>query len=180
MGASRCYTTASSATCATSSYWYYSYGGYDSPDPGSRRDFIQINFVPHQNPFYVALPYNDVEGLRPVGRPCARPLCITRSGPQGSGLHLSAKDPVGSAVTTSRCRGGLVLFSDEIDPDCVELETLDFGPPVQPGFDLGKPSALSKGAPTKTTTIISQLFPTKPLIAGLLPDLSGSANAYIR
>jgi hypothetical protein len=29
---------------------------------------------------------------------------------------------VGSAVTTSRCRGGLVLFSDEIDPECVELE----------------------------------------------------------
>jgi hypothetical protein len=39
---------------------------------------------------------------------------------------------------------------------------------------------LSKGPPIKTTTRISQLFPTKPLIAGLLPDLSGSANAYIR
>jgi len=43
-------------------YWYYSYGGYDNPDPGSRRNFIPINFVPRQNPFYVALPYNDVEG----------------------------------------------------------------------------------------------------------------------
>jgi hypothetical protein len=42
-------------------YWYYSYGGYDSPDPGSRRNFIPVNFVPRQNPFYVALPYNDVE-----------------------------------------------------------------------------------------------------------------------
>ena len=43
-------------------YWYYSYGGYDNPDPGSRRNFIPINFVPRQNPFYAALPYNDVEG----------------------------------------------------------------------------------------------------------------------
>ena len=42
-------------------YWYYNYGGYDNPDPGSRRNFIPINFVPRQNPFYVALPYNDVE-----------------------------------------------------------------------------------------------------------------------
>ena len=42
-------------------YWYYNYGGYDDPDPGSRRNFIPINFVPRQNPFYVALPYNDVE-----------------------------------------------------------------------------------------------------------------------
>jgi hypothetical protein len=43
-------------------YWYYSYGGYDNPDPGSRRNFIPISFVPRQNPFYFALPYNDVEG----------------------------------------------------------------------------------------------------------------------
>jgi len=43
-------------------YWYYSYGGYDNPDPGSRRNFIPINFVPRQNPFYFALPYNDVVG----------------------------------------------------------------------------------------------------------------------
>jgi hypothetical protein len=43
-------------------YWYYSYGGYDNPDPGSRRNFIPINFVPRQNPFYFALPYNDVKG----------------------------------------------------------------------------------------------------------------------
>jgi hypothetical protein len=43
-------------------YWYYSYGGYDNPDPAWRRNFIPINFVPRQNPFYVALPYNDVEG----------------------------------------------------------------------------------------------------------------------
>jgi hypothetical protein len=43
-------------------YWYHSYGGYDNPDAGSRRNFIPINFVPRQNPFYFALPYNDVLG----------------------------------------------------------------------------------------------------------------------
>jgi len=42
-------------------YWYYNYGGYDNPDPGSRRNFIPVNFVPRQNPFYFALPYNDVQ-----------------------------------------------------------------------------------------------------------------------
>jgi len=43
-------------------YWSYSYGGYDSPDPRLRRNFIPITFFPRQNPFYFALPYNDVEG----------------------------------------------------------------------------------------------------------------------
>ena len=33
---------------------------------------------------------------------------------------------------------------------------------------------------TKKVVDPAQLFPTKPLIAALLPDLSGSANAYIR
>jgi hypothetical protein len=40
--------------------WATSYGGYDNPDPAARRDFHPINFLPRQNPFYCALPYNDV------------------------------------------------------------------------------------------------------------------------
>lgn len=40
--------------------WVYNFGGYDNPDPAARRDFIPKNFIPRQNPFYVALPYNDV------------------------------------------------------------------------------------------------------------------------
>jgi len=43
-------------------YWSSSYGGYDNPDPAGRRNYIPVNFVPRQNPFYCALPYNDVEG----------------------------------------------------------------------------------------------------------------------
>ena len=40
--------------------WTSNYGGFDSPDPGSRRNYIPVSFVPKQNPFYCALPYNDV------------------------------------------------------------------------------------------------------------------------
>ena len=40
--------------------WETSYGGYDNPNAGARRGYIPANFVPRQNPFYVALPYNDV------------------------------------------------------------------------------------------------------------------------
>ena len=40
--------------------WNANYGGYDTPDASARRNYIPVSFVPRQNPFYVALPYNDV------------------------------------------------------------------------------------------------------------------------
>ena len=40
--------------------WVRSYGGFDDPDPRGRRGYIPARFIPRQNPFYVALPYNDV------------------------------------------------------------------------------------------------------------------------
>jgi len=40
--------------------WTANYGGYDNPDASARRNYIPVSFVPRQNPFYVALPYNDV------------------------------------------------------------------------------------------------------------------------
>ena len=46
---------------AWDSAWTSSYGGIDSPDSGARLHFVPVNFVPRQNPFYVALPYNDVD-----------------------------------------------------------------------------------------------------------------------
>jgi hypothetical protein len=40
--------------------WTASFGGYDDPDPSSRApDYRPAKFIPKQNPFYVALPYND-------------------------------------------------------------------------------------------------------------------------
>jgi hypothetical protein len=40
--------------------WAQNYGGTDTPDRSRRTgEFIPDTFVPRQNPFYVALPYND-------------------------------------------------------------------------------------------------------------------------
>jgi hypothetical protein len=42
--------------------WTQHYGGFDTPDATQRRkgDYIPASFTPNQNPFYCALPYNDV------------------------------------------------------------------------------------------------------------------------
>ena len=40
--------------------WTYNYGGFDNPGAVARRNYIPVSFVPKQNPFYCALPYNDV------------------------------------------------------------------------------------------------------------------------
>ncbi len=42
--------------------WEMDFGGYDDPDPTARRNSISVKFQPQQNPFYIALPYNDVTG----------------------------------------------------------------------------------------------------------------------
>lgn len=40
--------------------WIFNFGGYDDPSPERRtEDFRPASFIPRQNPFYVALPYND-------------------------------------------------------------------------------------------------------------------------
>lgn len=40
--------------------WAANFGGFDNPDPAARRGYLPARFVPRLNPFYVALPYNDV------------------------------------------------------------------------------------------------------------------------
>lgn len=40
--------------------WAKSYGGFDDPNRANRSGYIPAKFVPKQNPFYIALPYNDV------------------------------------------------------------------------------------------------------------------------
>ena len=42
--------------------WKESFGGFDNPDPTRRRGYMPASFTPKLNPFYVALPYNDVKG----------------------------------------------------------------------------------------------------------------------
>jgi len=50
--------------------WVGNFGGYDDPDPARRvanhrtGEFRPKNFVPRLNPFYIALPYNDVRSYR--------------------------------------------------------------------------------------------------------------------
>ncbi|MBV9390826.1 MAG: hypothetical protein JOY96_02935, partial [Verrucomicrobia bacterium] len=46
---------------AWDSAWFLKFGGYDDPDSGARKNFVPASFSPGQNPFYVALPYNDVD-----------------------------------------------------------------------------------------------------------------------
>ena len=41
--------------------WAKHYGGTDSPDKDDRTDYRPAAFIPGQNPFYVALPYNDIQ-----------------------------------------------------------------------------------------------------------------------
>ena len=40
--------------------WQSNYGGFDNPDPAHRIGYRPRAFTPKQNPFYIALPYNDV------------------------------------------------------------------------------------------------------------------------
>jgi hypothetical protein len=40
--------------------WTSNYGGYDNPKRSAREGFIPKDFTPGQNPFYFALPYNDI------------------------------------------------------------------------------------------------------------------------
>lgn len=50
--------------------WQANFGGFDDPNPANRianfttGEFRPKNFIPKLNPFYIALPYNDVQGWR--------------------------------------------------------------------------------------------------------------------
>ena len=85
------------------SQWAKNYGGTDDPDPAARRDFIPIKFTPQQNPFYIALPYNDkmANGHKPEA-----PLVIPwfkkdYTGPEKSvckGRWIAIKNPANGQV----------------------------------------------------------------------------------
>lgn len=42
-------------------HWAKNFGGFDDPDRDSRANYMPASFTPQQNPFYIALPYNDLE-----------------------------------------------------------------------------------------------------------------------
>ena len=43
--------------------WAYNFGAYDNPESAQRRNYPSASFVPNLDPFYVALPYNDLAGV---------------------------------------------------------------------------------------------------------------------
>ena len=49
----------SNVPSAWDEYWADHYGGYDDPD--NRNGYYPAAFTPKENPFYVALPYNDLD-----------------------------------------------------------------------------------------------------------------------
>ena len=40
--------------------WQKNFGGFDNPDRAARSGYVPKGFTPRLNPFYIALPYNDV------------------------------------------------------------------------------------------------------------------------
>lgn len=47
--------------------WRENYGGTDHPNSADRVNYLPAKFTPKQNPFYIALPYNDcmIDGYKP-------------------------------------------------------------------------------------------------------------------
>lgn len=70
--------------------WVGSYGGVDSPD--NRRGYMPAGFIPKENPFYAALPYNDIDenGRKPSASKCPQaPTKINYSWCKNSWLAIS-------------------------------------------------------------------------------------------
>ena len=67
--------------------WAKNYGGLDTPDRLQRANYMPANFVPKQNPFYVALPYNDLmrTGYKPEA---AQVIPWFKDGPQAGGKSV--------------------------------------------------------------------------------------------
>jgi len=67
--------------------WAERFGGLDNPDRATRVNYMPADFVPGQNPFYVALPYND---LQKGGHKVEAPIVIPwfREAYQGPGKSV--------------------------------------------------------------------------------------------
>jgi hypothetical protein len=83
--------------------WAKNFGGTDDPDRAQRSDYAPAGFTPRQNPFYVALPYNDklADGHKPEA-----PLVIpwfreAYAGPAKSvckGRWIAIRNPVNNRI----------------------------------------------------------------------------------
>ncbi|MGB8170341.1 MAG: hypothetical protein WCF18_22755 [Chthoniobacteraceae bacterium] len=89
--------------------WSRSYGGFDNPNPEARSRYIPVKFCPKQNPFYIALPYNDV--TRGTTKPEARSVIPWfKEAYQREGLSVCRDRWV-----AIRSRGGKVAYAQWSD-----------------------------------------------------------------
>jgi len=68
--------------------WTANYGGVDTPDSSARRNYLPIAFIPRQNPFYCALPYNDVTDNRKFKPEASEVVPWFKRGYTGEGQSL--------------------------------------------------------------------------------------------
>src|SRR5439155_14633780 len=124
--------------------WTANYGGTDSPDPSARRNYIPVAFVPKLNPFYCALPYNDVtHGQFKPEAPLVIPwFKQTYMGPGQSG----------AATTGSRFEKAIALvmrngriaahFALTISSTCLEMSVRSRILTMVPGWTFPRPCAI--------------------------------------
>lgn len=97
--------------------WATNYGGFDNPEPSARlregQEYRPAAFIPRQNPFYIALPYNDVLSGRT--KPQSR-LCIP--------WFLSAQASEGQSV----CRDRWVAIRNRRNARIAYAQWSDCGP----------------------------------------------------
>ena len=79
--------------------WEENYGGFDDPETTHRRGFLPPGFTPRQNPFYCALPYNDVtRGSTKAEAKVVIPGSGRRSSRKGTPSAKDAGSPSGTAT----------------------------------------------------------------------------------
>lgn len=99
----RCTTCVSNLKSAWDVRWVEHYGGTD--DPRNRSGYHPKGFIPLENPFYVALPYNDI-GPRGTRKPEAERI-IPWAGERAWGRHESMCKNRWVEIW----KGGLVVFA---------------------------------------------------------------------
>ena len=97
--------------------WTSNYGGFDTPETSARRNYIPVAFIPRQNPFYCALPYNDVthSQVKPEA-----PLVI----PWFKQAYTAIGSPSAKAIAPATRNGKIVVHSGRITSSMF-LETSD-------------------------------------------------------
>ncbi len=68
--------------------WQKNFGGFDNPNPKARTGYLPTGITPGQNPFYIALPYNDCINHRMHRPEAARVIPWWKRGPTTPGTSV--------------------------------------------------------------------------------------------